>query len=404
MVSTTFPRHVVDRDSGSPQNTVWTYHVVTQSVCVPLVSILFILRCFIRLGLGRMKRQWLLEDCFIASATILSVIINKGGGLHVWDLKLPQIRQILHYLWIHSVIYGPFVMTIKLSILLAYLRLLVPTRRSPLWYTVQTSIAFILIFYMATTFVKIFMCNPIPRAWDKAIPGHCGKFPVLLLYTGVFNIISDILLVVIPLRTIWALKMSVKRKMAVCAVFAIGIIAPVSSILGFVWRLKNASHEDPTHDQSLIILWAEAEMTTGIICICLPTLPILFRRPPRAVTENSYAKSSSNRSQDTSDLYRSQRKSGLYNDSYFELDDVSQSHERKDGVVTKVKAGRPLDEESNPGSDVICTAGWQHRKLDITRPSGVVKKYGGNERKASGIIRTVEIEQEGNLNDSESPI
>jgi hypothetical protein len=44
-------------------NYLWTYNVAAQTLCMTTAGILFCLRCYVRLGLGRMPRQWTLEDC-----------------------------------------------------------------------------------------------------------------------------------------------------------------------------------------------------------------------------------------------------------------------------------------------------------------------------------------------------
>lgn len=62
-VRKTVPEAMVARENDGLHNNVWKFHVLTQTVCVTLATLLFFLRCYVRLGLSKMKRQWLLEDC-----------------------------------------------------------------------------------------------------------------------------------------------------------------------------------------------------------------------------------------------------------------------------------------------------------------------------------------------------
>ena len=129
-------------------------------------------------------------------------------------------------------------------------------------------------------------------------------------------------------------------------------------------------------------------MTTGIICVCLPPLPILFRRP-RTATNTAYS-DGSRRGPHSADRYGDPKRSGLCDDSYFELDDISQAEIRPDGgVVTRVKGGHTDD------------ARW---KMDDNGPPGLAhvrvkrndEECSTNRREniTNGIMRTVKIEQQ----------
>lgn len=55
--------------------------------------------------------------------------------------------------------------------------------------------------------------------------------------------------------------------------------APAFSIIGLVVRFRVSGSPDLTWNQLQISLWAGAEVSTGIICVCLPELPSLWHRP-----------------------------------------------------------------------------------------------------------------------------
>lgn len=77
-------------------------------------------------------------------------------------------------------------------------------------------------FYVALTIVKIFECNPRARIWDKSVEGTCINIPSLLNTSGLFNTISDLLILLVPLKAVWALNMKTKKKLGVIAVFSVG--------------------------------------------------------------------------------------------------------------------------------------------------------------------------------------
>ncbi|KAF1993460.1 hypothetical protein P154DRAFT_385943, partial [Amniculicola lignicola CBS 123094] len=269
-----------------PPNVLFNFNIVAQTVCMTVSGTLFLLRCYVRLGFSGMPRHWILEDWMVGLSfmgltiysALMGLIMNNNGGVHQWNLTTDEVKRVLYIFWIEAVIYGPFIFFTKLSILLLYLRLLIPTRWSPLWTIVHVFICVSAAFYTAITLVKIWQCNPIERAWNKTVPGTCINLPVLLQVSGLFNTTSDALILVVPVKACWNLKMSLKKKLAVLAVFTIGAVAPIFSAIGFACRVKAASSNDYTYNNPLILLWGTAEVTTGVICACLPCLPSLFRR------------------------------------------------------------------------------------------------------------------------------
>lgn len=82
--------------------------------------------------------------------------------------------------------------------------------------------AILIAFYLATTLVKIFECQPRERIWDVSVPGHCINIPSLLNTSGVFNGATDMLLLLVPVKSVWRLHMSAKKKLQVAAIFTFG--------------------------------------------------------------------------------------------------------------------------------------------------------------------------------------
>ena len=71
----------------------------------------------------------------------------------------------------------------------------------------------------------IFQCSPIRKAWlGPAVAGHCVDTNLNLVITGSINVVSDVLILMLPIWTIWHLNMSMKAKASVMAAFAVGIL------------------------------------------------------------------------------------------------------------------------------------------------------------------------------------
>ena len=126
------------------------------------------------------------------------------------------------YLNLIQILYSPAAAFTKSAILVLYLRIFSPYRWSKFNITIRAFILVIGLFYIAITIAKICQCLPRARIWDKSVPGQCMDLVTLLDASGLFNIVSDFVILIIPLKGIWSLQLSRKRKVAVYAVFTVG--------------------------------------------------------------------------------------------------------------------------------------------------------------------------------------
>ena len=92
-----------------------------------------------------------------------------------------------------------------------------------LFLAIHVLIWIIFLFYLVVTFFQIFMCSPRERIWNKLITeGHCFDEDVAFRTIGMFNVISDLAILIVPMVPIWKLKLPLKRKILIIAIFATG--------------------------------------------------------------------------------------------------------------------------------------------------------------------------------------
>lgn len=119
--------------------------------------------------------------------------------------------------------YGPVMLCTKLAILLLYRRVFLPQRGGFFDWGLRFFMLILGLFYFATTIVKIWECSPRARIWDKSIPGTCVNVASLLNTSGLFNTVTDILILLVPVKSVWNLQMTRKRKLGVVLVFTVGL-------------------------------------------------------------------------------------------------------------------------------------------------------------------------------------
>ncbi|KAF2805106.1 uncharacterized protein BDZ99DRAFT_450637 [Mytilinidion resinicola] len=164
----------------------------------------------------------------------------------------------------------------KLSILGFYLRFF--QRR------VERMVTYSLMFIVGATFIATgvattFQCSPVAFQWDKTIPnGRC--FNVLAFYRWMSfpNILTDAVILVLPLPMIWRLHTSTNTKIGIMMMFMTGSVGLISSCLRFVIFFRHNAFQDNTWTSVSLLTWTDIEPGIYFIAACMPSLRPVFLR------------------------------------------------------------------------------------------------------------------------------
>lgn len=112
----------------------------------------------------------------------------------------------------------------KLSILLLYIRLFFPKGvirgGSLFWWVIQAVIWLNLLYTVGLILAIALQCVPSNRPYGSS----CIDQYMVLMSASIINIISDLLVLIIPMASLWRLNMGRKRKWAVWALFVFGFV------------------------------------------------------------------------------------------------------------------------------------------------------------------------------------
>ena len=82
-----------------------------------------------------------------------------------------------------------------------------------------------LIMYLVGTIFEIDICTPREKIWNPLLDtGHCFNIWATFQANGIFNVISDFAILILPVPSVWKLQISLKRKILTTAVFATGFL------------------------------------------------------------------------------------------------------------------------------------------------------------------------------------
>jgi hypothetical protein len=78
---------------------------------------------------------------------------------------------------------------------------------------------------VATILAGSLICRPFAFNWDKTIiGGRCGDQVTSFTVTGIINLITDVMVLLLPMQPLYQLQMATYKKVTLVSVFGLGIL------------------------------------------------------------------------------------------------------------------------------------------------------------------------------------
>ncbi|KAL4965977.1 uncharacterized protein BDV14DRAFT_199428 [Aspergillus stella-maris] len=259
------------------------YPVTVDNNTFKVVTIVGLVLCCIAVALrlaARLLRANIgLDDAtaLVALASVIAIsvigLINseRGLGKDIWLIAFDDITKFLQSFFAVEALYVVTVALTKISMLLLYLRLF-PGERFRL--ASKVVLAFTIAWGLGCLFATIFLCRPVSyfwHMWDGEHEGSCGDHEALLWGGAVINIVLDVVIIVLPLPTVFKLQMKAEKKVWVFVVFLVGLVVTLVSVLRFVYSLLNFDMTvNPTKSIVKPSIYSIIEIDLSLICTCMP--------------------------------------------------------------------------------------------------------------------------------------
>jgi hypothetical protein len=130
------------------------------------------------------------------------------------------------------------------------------------------------ILYIASIVSSAITCLPHESIWQPWISGRCMDRKAIGLATAFFNVIMDLVILLLPQGIIWKLHMSTSRKVGISLIFSVGLLATTCAV-GRVAATFHIEYTpgDTTYTVSPVMIWALPELACVMLVFCLPALP-----------------------------------------------------------------------------------------------------------------------------------
>jgi hypothetical protein len=110
---------------------------------------------------------------------------------------------------------------VKVSLVVFYLQVFRERRFRIVCYFV---LGYIALSTLIIQFLTIFSCTPIQSFWNRDIKGKCLDVGAIGFANSANAILQDLIILVLPMRSVFKLKMKTWRKVAVALMFAVGAL------------------------------------------------------------------------------------------------------------------------------------------------------------------------------------
>ncbi|KAI1415431.1 hypothetical protein F5Y13DRAFT_187539 [Hypoxylon sp. FL1857] len=262
---------------------VWN-QLIVNSILAGIAILFVAIRLYSRsLGAGF---GW--DDGWVLVAVVLSLALygeqvalrNMGEGYDfdpnspVFPALASNISIIFKVLFSFGIIYLLALASVKMSVLSFYQRTFsTESMRRAIWATM----CLVFIWALAHTLAFIFVCKPTQAWWDTSA-GTCGNLIPIYASIVVLNIITDLIVMALPMYTIWHLQMRKTEKLALTLAFGLGIASIIVACirLSAVFGYDATSNPTGTVGESAFLCVLETFL--ALLCVNIPMMRPLIRR------------------------------------------------------------------------------------------------------------------------------
>ncbi|EOD52704.1 putative cfem domain-containing protein [Neofusicoccum parvum UCRNP2] len=288
--------------ADSASQNYFTANVLTNTgaALIVITSATVITRFSIRIW---KRKPFQVEDFLVALAwasflalTVSYIVITPpmyrlyavtGGEAAPYPEMMDDANLLIKVFFYNTMLLWATLWAVKFSLLALYRRLMTGLRAYiVLWW--------ILVVFCALTFIGAIISNLTSCSSLCATPRDVKAQIASLYYAFAVDVLTDLLIMALPIRLIWNLQMPRAEKLGIGALFCSGFICITVAILRVVQIGVKANNSTPS--SSWLALWAEVEAAIAVFIGCCPAFAAFYRTKRNTSRGYSKPKDASNRS------------------------------------------------------------------------------------------------------------
>ncbi|KAK8057257.1 hypothetical protein PG996_011194 [Apiospora saccharicola] len=218
---------------------------------------------------------------FVLALCIVDFFMVFKGGF-TFDLKDVSVRfgpdaldTFFRCMAAWPLLWNCCVLTSKLSVLAMY-QTLMPIPRMKL--AVRVSGGFVIAYNVCGFVAGLVICQPYEKNydWRGVVVGKCGDVKTYYEWLSAINVVSDVIVLLLPLPFIYNLQLQLRKKIVLFMMFSVGFITCAVTIYRQT-LLPSLDATNPTGTGLLAFLFSTVEIGVAVSLACVPFLRPLFR-------------------------------------------------------------------------------------------------------------------------------
>ncbi|KAL4793036.1 hypothetical protein BDV19DRAFT_367248 [Aspergillus venezuelensis] len=245
-------------------------------VAIAAVVLRVVSRRIRKVSLGLDDYLMLVAIWFIIASTILVIttVTHGGVGLHVNEVDREDLIYTMKMIIPMQSLYGVGLSLIKTSLMVLYYRLF-GTKRS-IRIAIYITGAVVWAWGFSIVLESFLLCHPVEFNYNPFLPGgKCGNRNAAFVVAGVLNMITDFMVMLLPVPYIWKLQLPLGRKIGLVVTFCLGLFVTAISMVR-VFSLINIDFADATYTLPMPLMWSIVEEQLAIVAANLPILRHVF--------------------------------------------------------------------------------------------------------------------------------
>ncbi|ORX94675.1 hypothetical protein BCR34DRAFT_608199 [Clohesyomyces aquaticus] len=224
-----------------------------------------------------------------ALVVIVCICAVHGTGYHSYDVKPEWYPTWAKANWSQTLAFVPAATLTKVSILCTYLSLF-RSRSNRIFCHIM--MIFLWVFCTVQIVVLFVQCRPLRSYWDTSVKKSCIPINNYVYSSCAINSATDVVIYLWPSRTLFALHMSLLKRLGLFVTFSAGLVAVIASVLRVLSTYKASLSHDPGWIGTYITICKVLEINFGVICGSLPAVkPAIMACLPKSEKNSGRAKS-----------------------------------------------------------------------------------------------------------------
>lgn len=260
-------------------------NIIVVAIFFPLALLTVGIRIYTRI---RLSRSFGVDDWFIIATlfptttyAIFTLVaeLHFGWNRHIWDVQLDTITIGLKIIMATEILFCFATSLTKISMLTLTYRLV--ANSSTLLSKVIIG-AITLVSAQGVTFCLgvLLQCRIPSLYWTLSFAPQpeCLSETKMLLAAGIVNTVTDAIVVILPMPTVWRVKLPIQQQIVLAMLFATGFLITLTGALRTYYLYKVTTGYDKTWEAFPVWLTSSVELYVGIICASVPATKRFFNR------------------------------------------------------------------------------------------------------------------------------